>query len=587
MEIDSDLQENLIIKQKAQIGEILPENRNIILNSKKGFSQPINEKNPVQADQNKEELNTYDEKDFLKSRNEIQIQKVIEESKNLSNDSPLSQPNSIKLSLKNLSFFKKRSLNSQDISDPLLATKILIKSAIPSIMSLIFIFSYDSLNIIFANKFLGSVSGGAVGIGNLYLNATSFFFGLGLLGGVETLCSQAFGASSYYMMGLYINTSRIALIGFFLFISLPFILISEYILLLISQTQEIASLSSDYIQSMIPSVFFALQFYASKSYLQSMNIFTPGMVVTFITASLHSIWLYLLVGFLNLGVKGIGYAMGLTSFLNFLILSVYIDSNNPNPQSYFPFDVNSVSIRRIYDYLKVALPSAVVFLADWLGFQMIILFSSYIDNISLNATVIFFNFLSILLAIPTGISITTTVLIGHMQAKKAVYEAKIYSIISCVSSCLIIFILSFVLQPFKYIIPEVYSYDESVKSCFTGLFTFFLYFGVFDALQITLNGILKGLGKQKSASLIALTVLYPINVPMTITFAYTMNYKLMGLWYSVLTAVIFLNFAYLIIIISLDWESNAQRTIINISNSELKMMKKCRKLLLIENRAQI
>jgi MATE family multidrug resistance protein len=573
MEISSDLQEKFIIIQKSENKDSIKENREI----KKESSDAIKIKNAKKADQDTEEVNRErdDENQFL--TNEIQVS---------SNDSPSSQSKTLKLTIKDIPFFKKKSMKSQDISEPLVAIQILIKSAIPSIMSLIFIFSYDSLNIIFANKFLGNLFGGAVGIGNLYLNATSFFFGLGLLGGVETLCSQAFGASSFYLMGLYINTSRVALIGFFLFISLPCILVSEYLLLLISQPEEIAHLSSDYIQSMIPSVFFALQFYANKAYLQSMNIFTPGMVVTFITASLHSIWLYIFVAFLNLGIKGIGYAMGLTSFLNFLIISVYIDSNNPNPQSYFPFDVNSVSIRRIYEYLKIALPSAIVFLADWLGFQIIILFSSYIDYTSLNATVVFFNFLSILLAIPTGISITTTVLIGHMQGKKAVYEAKLYSIIACVTSCLIIFLISFVLQPFKFIIPELYSYDESVKNCFTGFFTFFLYFGVFDALQITLNGILKGLGKQKSASLIALTVLYPINLPMTITFAFTMNYKLMGLWYSMLTAIIFLNFAYSIIIISLDWESNAERTIVNIAKSELKLMKKCRKLLLHEERGQ-
>ena len=67
-------------------------------------------------------------------------------------------------------------------------------------------------------------------MGSLYINTTGFFLGLGLLGGVDTLCSQAYGARSYYLMGLYANISRIVLLGFYIFVCLPFILFSSQIL---------------------------------------------------------------------------------------------------------------------------------------------------------------------------------------------------------------------------------------------------------------------------------------------------------------------------------------------------------------------
>jgi multidrug resistance protein, MATE family len=454
----------------------------------------------------------------------------------------------------------------------------LIKSSIPSILSIMFVFLYDNLNIIFANKFLSRESGSAVGIGSLYINATGFYLGLGLLGGVDTLCSQAYGAKSFYLMGLYVNISRIVLIGFFIFVCLPFIIYSETILFLINQPVEIIPLTSRYVKSMIPSVFFALQFYVSEHYLQAMNIFNPGMLVTFITASLHSLWLYIFLGVLKCDIGGIGYAMGATHLLNYLIISVYIDNYKPNPESYFFWDKNSISLIRIYDYLKMAVPSAIMFCADWLGFHVLILYSSYIDLTSLNANVALFNFVTLILSIPTGISIATTVLVGNNIGRNQINLAKLYSVISCVLSITLVLVLNLVLQFFKIGFPYLYTNDPQVAHIFSKLMSFFVLFGIFDSLQLSLNGILIGLGKQKPASLITLIILYPINIPMTITLAFSMNYGTIGLWYAQLSAVIFLDFSYMIMILCLDWESNAQRTIVKISIFAEKFLRKTQRI---------
>lgn len=458
------------------------------------------------------------------------------------------------------------------------STLNIIKSSIPSILSILFVFLYDNLNIIFANKFLSRESGSAVGIGSLYINATGFYLGLGLLGGVDTLCSQAYGAKSFYLMGLYVNISRIVLIGFFIFVCLPFIIYSESILFLINQPIEIIPLASSYIKSMIPSVFLALQFYVSEHYLQAMNIFNPGMFVTFITASLHSLWLYIFLGVLKCDIGGIGYAMSVTHLLNFLIISVYIDNYKPNAESYFFWDKNSISLIRIYDYLKMAVPGAIMFCADWLGFHVLILYSSYIDLTSLNANVALFNFITLILSIPTGISIATTVLVGNNIGRNQINLAKLYSVLSCFLSVTLVLILNLVLQFFKIGFPYLYTNDPQVAYIFTKLMSFFVLFGIFDSLQLSLNGILIGLGKQKSASLITLIILYPINIPMNITLAFSMNYGTIGLWYAQLSAVIFLDFSYMIMILCLDWESNAQRTIVKISIFAEKFLKKTQKI---------
>lgn len=473
-------------------------------------------------------------------------------------------------------------ISSEDIIEYKQALINLLRSSVPSILTLMFVFIYDNLNIIFADKYLEANSVSAIGVGSFYINASGFILGIGLLGGMDTFCAQAYGAKSYYLLGLYVNVSRIVVIGFFIFGCLPFILASEYILEIMRQPQEIIILTSDYIKSMIPSVFFALQFYVSNHYLQSMNLYFPGMLITFITASLHSLWLYIFIGVMGFSVKGIGYSMGVTHMLNFIIITAYIDNHKPNEASYIPFDANATSLKRIFEFVKISVPSALMFASDWLGFHILILYSSYIDMASLTANVSIFNFYTLFFSIPAGLSFATCMYIGNMMGSNRVHTAKIYATVSSVIGTLTIFIIMLFLLLFRSYLPFIYTRDERVANIFSHILSFLVYFGVFDALQIILNGILKGLGKQKPASLLTLIVLFPINVPMSLTFAFSLNYKLVGLWYAQLTAVVFLGISYLVMMFCLDWENNAQRTVIRIAKINEQLKKKMKKLMILE-----
>jgi len=82
-------------------------------------------------------------------------------------------------------------------------------------------------------------------------------------------------------------------------------------LLIIGQNEIVASTASKFCKAMLPSVFFALQYNTSIRYLQSMNIYFPGMVVSMITASMHSLWCIIFIYFLDLGVRGAAFAMEL------------------------------------------------------------------------------------------------------------------------------------------------------------------------------------------------------------------------------------------------------------------------------------
>jgi MATE family multidrug resistance protein len=215
-----------------------------------------------------------------------------------------------------------------------------------------------------------------------------------------------------------------------------------------------------------------------------------------------------------------------------------------------------------------------MFCADWLGIHILILFSSYLDEKSLVVNIFLFNYLTLIMAFPMGISFSSTVLIGHSTGSNKVESARIFAVVSTLLAIVTVLFITLIFQCFKIELPYLYTNNADIAAVFSKMMFFLIFFSCADTLQLLLNGILKGLGKQKPASFLVLIILYPINIPMAYTFAFALNYGMIGLWYSQITAVLFLIFAYFIMILSLDWENNTARTIIKIAKVSEKLERK-------------
>lgn len=230
---------------------------------------------------------------------------------------------------------------------------LILQKSIPATFSLLFIFIAETINIIFIGQNSSHNSIAGIGLGTLIMNATGYVLCIGLLGGLDTLGAQAFGARQLYLLGLHTHITRISVFLFFLIICCPFFMFSYEICILIGQIHEVSLLASSFIKHMIPSLFFAIQFNASVRYLQSQAYFTPGMYITLFTVCLHPIWCWLLISVLNMDVVGAAYSMGITQFLNLCTMQIYIHFWTPYPESYFCFNKDSFDFARICDYLKV------------------------------------------------------------------------------------------------------------------------------------------------------------------------------------------------------------------------------------------
>jgi len=442
------------------------------------------------------------------------------------------------------------------------AVLLILADAIPATFGLLFIFINQTVNIIF----IGHTSTepedlAAIGLGTIYINATGYILGMGFLGGVDTLCTRSYGAREYKIMSIYCNIATLVMNIFFLIVSIPCIIFSENFLLAIGQTATLSALSCYFAKAMIPSLIFGMLYNIYLRYLQAQDIFFPGMVVTLISAVLHPVWCWILIVIFDYGLVGAAIALGFTQFINYILILIYMYLYKPNNDEVHFFNSSTFNFFFIYEFAKYALPSAVLFAADWIGFDILTIMASYLSEVDLAANICLFNFMTLIFMIPMGISFATTTFVGNAIGGNNVEIAKKFATVACVLTGIVVGVLNTFVFIFRAYIPYFYTIDEDIASLSTNLLELYVIFGVADGIQMIFHGIIKGLGKQKYASWAALIILYPFNIPFAYYLAFKFGYGIYGLWYSQISVVYLLTFTYVTIIAIIHWQDVADNVV--------------------------
>ena len=438
------------------------------------------------------------------------------------------------------------------------AVILILVDAIPATFGLLFIFINQTINIIF----VGHTSTdpeviAAIGLGTIYINATGYILGMGFLGGVDTLCARSYGAKEYKIMSIYCNISTLVMNIFFLIISIPCIIFSDSFLLAIGQTPTLSALSCDFAKTMIPSLIFGMLYNIYLRYLQAQDIFMPGMIITLITAILHPFWCWIFVVLLDTGLIGAAISLGITQLINYVLILIYMHWEKPNKEEVSFFDYSTFNLFFIFEFSKYALPSAILFAADWIGFDILTIMASYLSEIDLAANICLFNFMTLIFMIPMGISFAVTTFIGNSIGGGNVDIARKFAKVGVALAAIVIAVINALVYIFKHYIPYFYTNDEQIAELSSKLLKIYVIFGIADGVQMIFHGIIKGLGKQKYASWAALIILYPLNIPFAYYLCFYLELGIYGLWYSQVTVVYLLTVTYFLIIWLIHWQDVA------------------------------
>ncbi|CEM07622.1 unnamed protein product [Vitrella brassicaformis CCMP3155] len=449
--------------------------------------------------------------------------------------------------------------------------KELMHLALPSIASNLLFMSALFINALVVERYGDAAQVGALGLANTIGTACCLSIILGLLGALDTLCSQAHGASQPRLVGLYLHRAR--LIISLAFIPLAILLsYSRDLLLWMGQDHHIATIAGAIVNWNTVAYFANGQAEATRRFLQAQGHTKPGLWVALLTLPVHVLMVYLMVIRGGQGAVGTGIATCISNVFNFIVLQIYVVVSGVAGESWIPFCAASFDRREMCAYLRLSIPAASLVCLEWWAFEIMALEAGALGKTQLAAHVAAYNVTALCYMPPAGFGVAAATAIGNAVGGRRVKQAKKYFalvvtldllLFSVICSCLFVYrdTLSLVLSP-----PG----DIKVQAVVQSLLAPLAFFEIFDSLNGTLAGVLRGLSKQGPAGALNLVLFYVVLQPLSYWMAFVLRWAALGLWIAIgIILMIQIGF-YFGIIFSTDWSRVADEAANRMAATSIK-----------------
>lgn len=389
---------------------------------------------------------------------------------------------------------------------------------------------------------LGPEAISAAGVGTaMHMGFT--VFGMGLLLGLDTLVSQAFGRHDirdchrWLFDGLTLGAIT----------AVPVIAVCALAWWSIPSLgfhPAVKPLLSGYFGIVMLSTPFLLLYAACRRYLQGIHIVTPLMFAlvsaNLVNAGLNWMFIYGHLGFPAWGVSGSALA---TLFARIYMLGVLLtalwwyDKQRTGESMW--------SVERVFDrtrlmrLLMLGLPAASQVAAEVGIFVLVTALSGTLDPISSAAHQIALNMSGVAFMIPLGLSSAAAVRVGHAvgsgdrpRAAAAGWTAILLVVMAMTMSG-----MTFVLVPERLV--GAFSTNTMVLSVGTSLLFLAAIFQLFDGIQVVITGTLRGLGDTRTAMIVTLVAHWLLGLPVSYVLCFVLGWGVWGLWVGLTLGLIF------------------------------------------------
>ena len=380
---------------------------------------------------------------------------------------------------------------------------------------------------------LGPEAISAVGVGAA-MHIAFAIFGMGVLLGLDTLVSQAFGAGDVR------DCHRWLFDGLTLGAMMTIPIMAVCVLLAYSIPSlgfhaAIAPQLQSYFKVLLWSTPFLIAYAACRRYLQGMHMATPVMFALITANLLNAAMNWLLVyghwGFPALGVTGSAWATLIARIYMFasLVVAIWLTDRRSHHESLWrvPRVIDPARLQRL---LRLGLPAASQMLAEVGVFALATALAGTLDPISGASHQIALNLAGIAFMIPLGVGSAGAVRVGHavgagdpVRAAAAGWTAILLGGAFMLSSGAL-----FVAMPRTLI--GLFSTDPAVLSVGTSLLYLAAIFQLFDGIQGVITGTLRGIGDTRTAMLVNLAAHWLLGLPVSYTLCFVVGWGVWGLW---------------------------------------------------------
>jgi MATE family multidrug resistance protein len=348
-------------------------------------------------------------------------------------------------------------------------------------------------------------------------------FGIGLLMGISPVLAKLKGQNqsiSNHLIAIYIYAFLVSLI--LVLIQLAFIpLVSKmgFSIHLVPFIQKYLWITGFSLPGII--IYLAL-----KEYQQCLGrIIWPNLLALF-AVILNIIGNFILVfgkwGIVPIGEDGLAYMSVIIRWL--LALGLIIFSGRIN------FNLGRNIVETIKSILVISFPIGFAVLAEVLAFSMVTVLVGAMDTIQAATHNIVLTMASVTFMVPLAVSSAASTKVGYAYGQNNYTQIKSHAYSCLIISLSFMSFSAFIYFLFPQYLLSLFTNDPAVIKLGLKLLIVICLFQLFDGAQITLSGILRGLGVAKPVFITTLAGHWLIGFPIGCWLAYSLKMQAHGLW---------------------------------------------------------
>eukprot|EP00347_Sterkiella_histriomuscorum_P016237 403353961 len=427
----------------------------------------------------------------------------------------------------------------------------IIKVGVPAICGSISFGLVEAMNLIFMGQFNDPALVSGVGIGNVFISVFGIIILCGFNSALATLVSQSYGQKDMKLCGTYLNRGRVIILISYLPV-LFIMLNAKNFFELTGVNQETSEQAQLYIYYMLPALAIQAQFDIMRIFMNSFGKTYASMYVQGTTTIIHYFSSYYFIIYLDMKLKGTAYSNTLTALLNLIGMLIIAYREQEIREAFFWPDKSS--FQGLYDYMRFALPSMLMWALESWTFSIQTLMISTVSVEMAAAQSIIHNILLLYFMFTIGLIYASAALIGKFIGAGEVQKAKEY--LKCLTY--VGFGMGFLqcasLLWFGGEICQIFTELKSIVDIVKSVQVLLAFVVFFDCSQGWLCGVIRGLGIVNKALIGQIVVYYFICIPLQAYLLYNLKWGIHSIWSGMLIALMLIMFYYqYLIYFQSDW----------------------------------
>ena len=373
---------------------------------------------------------------------------------------------------------------------------------------------------------------GAVSLGSGIFMAVGIF-GMGLLLGLDTLISQAYGA------GRLVDCHRSLLHGIYAALAMTAPLTAIVLVLVeglpgFGINPDVLELTIPYLRPVTWSLLPLLLYAAARRYLQATGHVSTVMVVLVTANVVNAITNWGLVfghwGLPELGVVGAGWATFASRvFMAGMLLAAIVWFELRDRRGLFETPLG-FEWARMRELLSLGLPAACHITLEMGLFSVATAFAGRLDAASLAAHQVALSVAATTFMVPLGVSSAGAVRVGHAVGARDVEGAAHGGWMAIFLGVGFMFLAMVTLFAIPGTIIGWFTADAEVLRVGVSLLYVAAFFQLFDGLQVSTTGVLRGLGDTRVPMIVGFIGYWALGLPAGYVLCFVLDRGVVGLW---------------------------------------------------------